>query len=53
MEKPLDGGEVDLEGFGLIVVGDGHRTQVEALAARLHQALDAAVRCRDTHTEFR
>ena len=29
MEKPLDGGLVDLEGFNTIIMGDDHQALVE------------------------
>lgn len=53
MEKPLDGGEVDLEGFGMIIVGDDHKALVDALAQHMHVALEHAERFRDEHLAFR
>jgi hypothetical protein len=47
MEKPLDGGEVDADGFTAIIVGDDPRANGAALTARLEAAFAAAAAFRD------
>lgn len=53
MEKPLDGGDVDVEGFGAIIVGCDTEDVVHAVEARLHEGMAAVEALRDSFGPFR
>jgi hypothetical protein len=53
MECPLDGHELDTEGFTSIIVGDDHKLLVEDLGGRLTDSLAAVERLRDSLTPIR
>ncbi|GFH18560.1 uncharacterized protein HaLaN_15386, partial [Haematococcus lacustris] len=53
MEQPIDGGELDLEGFAAIIVGEEHKELLEALGAQLSSSLMLADQLRDSFTTYR
>lgn len=53
MEHPLDGNELDIEGFASIIVGDNHKLLVEELGTRLAESLTAVEQLRDSFAPIR
>jgi hypothetical protein len=53
MERPVDGHELDSEGFIAIIVGEDHKLLVDDLGARLSESLAAVERLRDSLTPVR
>ena len=53
MEKPLDGGDVDLEGFNEIILGEDHKRLVRCVGDGLHAAFQQADEYRDSFKVFR
>lgn len=53
MEKPFDGGEVDVEGLAAIIVNERHKVLLEVIGQRLDQGMQEVNRLRDCYLDFR